>query len=63
MMQGTPALMILNAPHSLRFFFLVLSRNAITVALTVCSPSTTCHHIIALVLLSPAGEYPDIASQ
>jgi len=63
MMHRTPALVILNVPHSLGFFFLVLSPNAITVALTVCSPSTNCHHIITLILLSSAGEYPDIASQ
>jgi len=35
MMQLTRALTILNVPHSLRFFFPVLRRNTITVALTV----------------------------
>jgi hypothetical protein len=63
MMQLTHALFILNVPYSLGFFFPVLSRNAITVAPTDCSPSTNCHHIIALVLLSPAGEYRDMTSQ
>ena len=52
-----------NVLHFVRFFFPVLSRNAVSVALTVCSPSTNCHHIIALVLLSSAGEYRDMASQ
>jgi hypothetical protein len=61
MVQRTPALLILNVPHSLGFFFLVLSRNVITVALADCSHSTNRHHIIALVLLSPADEYPDVA--
>ena len=56
MMQLTHALMIINVPHSLGFFFPVLSRNAISVALTVSGRSTKRHHIIALGLLSPADE-------